>query len=518
MDSQDWAGAQPILEAIVQQAPNDLASSIKLADVLFRQGRLQASTRPLLQALSCLPRDAPLITDLTQHLIVRGQTLAARACLDMLDQAPNPPAALCVAQANLRYMLGQFPEALVLIERAIEAGADGPGEMRLYGMMLHFNGRTDAACAVFEDCLRRWPLYGDVVAALVDLRKQRPDANLLPQLLEQLQQLPEQPDDPAQAFVRAEFEYAAFKTLDDLGRHEQAWLALERCNGLMKRLNPYDAQAEEATVDALTRLSPPRKAIVHREPPEGPTPIFIVGMPRSGTTLMDRVLSSHSQVASAGEIVDFWRQVHWAADVVPTTGHSLLRVAQRSADIDFALLGQRYLKQTQWMARGRRFYVDKLPGNIQLIAFIRRALPHAPILHMSRDPMDTCFSNFKAMFGNVSPYSYDLGALAHYYLLYTRLVKHWHETLPGAMLDVPYASLVRDPETVVRQVLSHCGLEVEDACLRPEQNPGPVATRSSAQVRESIHTKGLGRWHDYAGHLEPLREALSAGGCPVGLR
>lgn len=517
MDTRDWSGAQPILEEILRQAPNDLASSIKLADVLFRQGRLQASTQPLLKALGCLPRDAPLITDLTQHLIARGQTLAARACLDMLDQAPDPPAALRVVQANLRYMLGQFPEALGHIEKAIEAGADGPGEMRLYGMMLHFNGRTDAACAVLEDCLRRWPQYGDVVAMLVDLRKQRPDANRLPQLLEQLQQLPEQPDDPDQALVRSEFEYAVFKTLDDLGNREQAWLALERCNGLMRRLNPYDPQMEEATVDALTGLPPPGRAIAHRDLPEGPTPIFIVGMPRSGTTLMDRILSSHSQVASAGEIVDLWRQVHWAADVIPATGQSLRRVAERSQAIDFAVLGQRYLQQTQWMARGRPFYVDKLPGNIQLVAFIRRALPHAPILHMTREPMDTCFSNFKAMFGNISSYSYDLGALAHYYLQYARLVKHWHRTLPGAMFDVSYSSLVRDPETVVRQVLSYCGLEVEEACLRPERNADPVATRSSAQVRESINTKGLGRWLDYARQLEPLREALTAGGCSIDL-
>ena len=517
MDNQDWGAAQPILEAIVQQAPNDLASSIKLADVLFRQGRLQASTRPLLQALSCLPRDAPLITDLTQHLIARGQTLAARACLDMLDQAPNPPAALCVVQANLRFMLGQYADALALIQKAVRAGADGPGELRLYGMMLHFSGQTDAASAVLEDCLRRWPLYGEAVTTLVDLRKQRADAHRLPQLLEQLQQLPEQPDDRDQAFVRAQFEYAVFKTLDDLGRHEQAWPALERCNALMERLNPYRAAMEEATVDALTGLQPPGHAIASDALPAGPTPIFIVGMPRSGTTLLDRILSSHSQVASAGEIVDFWRQLHWVADVIPTSGESLQRVAQRTADIDFAQLGQRYLKQTQWMAGGRPFYVDKLPGNIQLVAFIRRALPHAPILHMTRDPMDTCFSNFKAMFGNISPYSYDLGALAHYYHLYTRLVRHWHETMPGAMMDVSYSSLVRHPETVVRQVLSHCGLEVEEACLRPERNAAPVATRSSAQVRESINTNGLDRWRDYARQLEPLREALAAGGGSVAL-
>ncbi|SEI69346.1 Sulfotransferase family protein [Frateuria terrea] len=515
MDDQDWQGAQTVLEAIVRQAPNDLASSIRLADTLFRQGQLQASTRPLLQAMRCLPRDAPLITDLTQHLIARGQTNAARACLDMLEQAPNPPAPLRVVQANLRLMLGQFREALALIEKAVEAGADGPGEMRLHGMLLHFNGRSEAACSVLEECLRRWPQYGEAAATLVDLRKQRPDVHRLPQLLEQLQLLPERPEDPGQALVRAEFEYAVFKTLDDLDRPEQAWQALSRCNALMHRLNPYRADMEEATVDALVHMTLPRQGTAEPVRPEGPTPIFIVGMPRSGTTLLDRILSSHSQVASAGEIVDFWRQLHWVADVVPANDGSLLRIARQGDDIDFEQLGLRYLKQTQWMARGRRFYVDKLPGNIQLVAFIRRALPHAPVLHMVRDPMDTCFSNFKAMFGNISPYSYDLKALAHYYLLYTRLVKHWHETLPGAMLDVSYASLVRSPETVVRQVLSHCGLEVEEACLRPERNADPVATRSSAQVRESIHMKGLGRWRDYALQLEPLREALAAGGCSV---
>jgi len=145
-----------------------------------------------------------------------------------------------------------------------------------------------------------------------------------------------------------------------------------------------------------------------------------------------------------------------------------------------------------------------------MVAFIRRALPHAPILHMVREPMDTCFSNFKAMFGNISSYSYDLGALAHYYGQYARLAHHWRASIPGAMLDVSYASLVRDPETTLREVLQYCGLTFEAGCLRPELNSTPVATPSSAQVRESIHTRGMGQWRHYAKHLKSLQLAIVA--------
>lgn len=505
IQAQQFDDARVALEAILRQAPHDLASSIDLSDVLFRAGRLQASTQPLLQAMHRLPRNAPLILLLVQHLIARGEILAARACLDLLAQAPQPPPDLLVAQANLRFALGEIAPAKALIERAIAAGADAPGEMHLHAMLLQFSGDVGGACAVLERCLERWPQFGDAAMVLVNLRKQTPASNRLEQWQEQLRLLSAKPA-ASTTFVRAEFEYAVFKTLDDLGRHGDAWAALARCNALMSGLNPYNAAAEEAVTDALIgRTSAPAKE--HRTF-DGPTPIFIVGMPRSGTTLLDRILSSHSKVASAGEIIDFWRQLHWVADVPPAKAKGLLKVIERSADLDYRELGARYLKQTQWRAQGRDYYIDKLPANIQLVPFIRRALPHAPILHMVRNPMDTCFSNFKAMFGNVSPYSYNLGALAHYYGQYARLVRHWHSALPGAMLDVSYADLVRDPDATVSSVLVHCGLGVEEACLRPERNAAPVATPSSAQVREPIHTRGLDQWRHYAPQLEPLRRAL----------
>jgi tetratricopeptide (TPR) repeat protein len=519
IDTQQWAAAQATLESLVQRAPHDAAACIELSDVMFRRGRVRASTRPLLQVLDRLPKDAPLIIALVQRLMARGEILAARKCLDFLALAPEPPPELSVAQAHLRFAIGEIPMAKALMERAMAEGVDSPGEHHMYAMLLQFSGEIDRACEVLEKCLQRWPHFGDAAMVLVNLRKQKPESNRLAFVQEQLRQLPQGSKDPGDKFVRAEFEYAQFKVLDDLGRHDEAWSALARCNALMHEINPYNAAGEAAVAEALIGMP---AAIGKDSPgsvpiPEGPTPIFIVGMPRSGTTLLDRMLSSHSEVVSAGEIIDFWRQLHWVADVAPARTDGLLKIIQRSQDIDFAELGARYLKQTQWRAQGRRFYIDKLPTNIQMVAFIRRALPHAPILHMVREPMDTCFSNFKAMFGNVSPYSYDLQALAHYYGQYARLADHWRSRIPGAMLDVPYASLVRDTKATMRQVLEHCGLEVEQACLQPERNAAPVATPSSAQVREAIHTRGIDQWRQYATQLEPLRRALAGQPLPAAM-
>ncbi|WP_447731552.1 tetratricopeptide repeat-containing sulfotransferase family protein [Rhodanobacter soli] len=515
IDNRQWEAAQVALEALARHVPDDVSVLLELADVLFQRGQLRASTALLLRVARRLPRDAPFIVSVAQRLVAVGETLAARSCLDLLSQAPALPPELLVGQAHLRFMLGEIAPARALMERAMAAGIDTPGEQHLYAMLLQFDGDLDKACAVLEGCLRRWPHFGDAAMVLVNLRKQKPEANQLAFVQEQLQRLPPHDQKPDAMSVRAEFEYAQFKILDDLKHHEEAWPALARCNALMHELNPYDATGEAAVTDALIDMPRPNDRTATprcRSSSDGPVPIFIVGMPRSGTTLLDRMLSAHSAVVSAGELIDFWRQLHWQADVTPARTDGLREVIRHSTELDYAELGARYLQQTRWRAQGRAYYIDKLPANIQMVAFIRRALPHAPILHMVRDPIDTCFSNFKAMFGNVSSYSYDLQALAHYYGEYARLTRHWHDRLPGAMFDVSYASLVRDPESTLRGVLEHCGLSLEENCLHPELNASPVATPSSAQVRESIHTRGLGQWRHYAKQLEQLRLAIGAPG------
>jgi len=512
MAAGQWDAAQAAFEELARRVPHDVSLRMELADLMLRRGQMRAATSQLLQAVPALPNNAPLIAELAWRLSMIGEIQAARACAEHLERAPHPPGRVLAEQAHLRWMLGDIPAARARMDLAVAAGIESRTEYYLHAMLLQFTGQLAEAESVLLETLQRWPDHGEAAVILANLRKQTASANHLDLLQKLLGHLPGGTGMQA-GLVRAKFESAIFKILDDLGHHDEAWLALERSNALMHSFLPYDAGSEAALTDALIEVS---ATIANATPAvfEGPMPIFIVGMPRSGTTLLDHMLSAHSAVTSAGEINDFQRQLHWVADVSPHGNQSLLKILEHIGQLDFHALGARYLLQTQWRARGRRYFIDKLPINVRMVPFIRRALPQAPILHLVRDPMDVCYSNFKIMFGSASPYCYDMQTLGHYYKQYTRLTNHWREALPGAMLDIPYASLVHDPRSIMHQVLGHCGLEIEETCLRPELNTSPVATPSSAQVRESIHTRSIAQWRHYEKQLEPLRQALVAAGLP----
>lgn len=511
IQSQHWEAAEASFRELIKREPQEPHARMGLANLILQRGGLREYTQQLLAAMPVLTDEPPLLIEMVRRLFFGGEIVAARHCLDRLESLPNPSAPLLGEQAQLRWMLGEISEAMTCMERAVKAGVDDPNHHYLYAMLLQFTGKIDQAEAVLVACVRRWPRFGDAAVALANLRPQGPDANHIDMLRALSRNIPLDSQSPDRRFARAGLESALFKELDDLGRYDEAWQVLSRSNALMHAIDPYDEAGETAITNALIRLS--EGGDVKRDGPAyrfaAPMPIFIVGMPRSGTTLLDRMLSSHSQVVSAGEINDFRRQLRWMTDVPPGGVPSMLEVFRRSEHIDFAELGARYLEQTQWRAQGRHFYIDKLPINVRMVPFIRRALPQAPILHLVRDPMDVCFSNFKAMLGHVSAYSYDMSSLAHYYSQYVRLVKHWHAVFPNAMFDVSYTELVLDTEATLRKVLAHCGLEWEEACLSPEQNRAPVATPSSSQVREPIYTRSLGEWQRYAAQLEPLRRMIA---------
>ncbi|MDA3913042.1 MAG: sulfotransferase [Oleiagrimonas sp.] len=503
--------AQSSLESLLQHNPADAHARLALAQVVLQRGQLRAATGHLLHIVQALPNDAPLIIQLVPLLHLTGEIVAARSCLDHLARAPNPPPRVLAAQANLRWILGEIETAARWMDRAVQAGVDSPDERYLQALLHQFTGDMERAASELESCLQRWPGFGAAAVVLANLPTRESAQSRLAFLEAQLARIPEATGSVHEKRVRAEYASAFFTLLDGLGRQDEAWQALQQSNAVMHELLPYDAGEEVAIIDTILEAAASLCALGADAQPRhaGPMPIFIVGMPRSGSTLLERMLSNHSQVASTGEINDFMCQLHWTTDVAPGGMRSMQEIFRRSPGIDFAQLGARYLEQTQWRAQGNTHFIDKMLINIQAVPLIRRALPEAPILHLVRDPMDVCFSNLKANFGLSSPYSYDMLAMAHYHDQHARLVAQWHASQPGAMLDVHYSDLVHSPEATLRSVLAHCGLEPEVACLRPEHNTAPVATRSSPQVREAIHTRSIAQWQRYARQLEPLRKALA---------
>jgi hypothetical protein len=240
-------------------------------------------------------------------------------------------------------------------------------------------------------------------------------------------------------------------------------------------------------------------------------------MPRSGTTLVERILSSHPEVHSAGELENFPLAVkHASGSATPSlTDPDTIR---RASDLDWRALGNRYIQGTRMLTGGKPRFVDKLPHNFLYAGHIARALPNASIICLRRGPMDTCLGNFRQLFSLVSPYydySFDLLDTGRYYLLFDRLMAHWETTMPGRILRVDYEDLVDHQEDVTRRLLAHCRLPWNDACLRFEENALPVSTASAVQVRAPMFRSSLQRWKRYEPQLQPLRTLLEAGGAKV---
>ena len=499
----DHDKARSALESILASRPEQIAPRMLLSGVLLAQGKVRAATAQLLACAQSLPReDAWSAYRVAQALSQLGEVQAARACLRHPSLAATRSGSLLAAIAHLYQGLGLDAEALQLMDRARAAGFDNPDFRYFRALQLQFNGRLAEAEAEMEASLRMGPTFGRAALSLARIRRQSPGSNHIDFIRGRLANVEQGSED------HAAFEFALHKELDDLGEHDDAWAALERGNAVMAKRLPYDLAAEERLFAGVMRRFDAGFTARPAAQRHGAMPVFVVGMPRSGTTLLERILGNHPQVASAGELTDMPRQLRWTAD-----SHGFALVDEKLLDavpnLDFAMLGRRYLEESLWRARGRRYYVDKLPPNFMLVGCIRRALPGAKVIHMSRAPIEICFSNYRAMFGDAYAYSYDFRRLAHHHRLYRKLMRHWQQTVPGFVLELAYADLVLETEATCRRLLDFCGLPFEPGCLDHTRNPASVATLSSAQVRQPIHARGLDEWQRYARQLQPLVEMLA---------
>jgi hypothetical protein len=445
------------------------------------------------------------IAAVTLRLIAVGEYERAAEVIGKIDPARVPAPGFLVELSQQLGLLERHEDALRYLDAAIAQGlqADSIGYLR--GNTLKFLGRIPEAAQEYEASLARNPDFAYAHWALAYLGIGGDAHGRIDRIRASVARLPA--GHPDACYLH----YALFRELDSLDDTAAAWPALAEGARLKHAASSYDGDAEARLFDRLRRATPPAFAEPGAGADEGPVPVFILGLPRTGTTLLERILGGNPSIVLCGELQDFRMQLKWAAD--QTSPGFLDAVAiERLAGIDYAGLGRRYLGHVAWRAPGASHFSDKNPGNFMLAGPILRALPRAKILHLRRAPMDACFSNLKELFAaNSHPYSYAFGDLAAHQRNYAALMRHWHAIAPGRILDVHYEQMVSEPTRVTREVMAYLDLPYDEAQIRVENREAAVSTASSAQVRQPIHGRNVGGWKRYAAQLEPLRALLTAG-------
>lgn len=496
----DWASARNSLQLLLSRKPNHAAALMLLSYVESYLGHYRAARECALAVHALKPTSPRLVMELISRLRTFNESEAILQWIDALPplEQVTIPVLLTIA-AQLSY-LNEQERALRFLDEAYRGDPDYPPTLLARAQVLVYLGRFEQANADLQRCRARAP---DMAATYWHLSRMPRDVDTGDHV-DTLRRLIEMPARDPEHVALAGF--ALHNELDRRGDVDGAWQALERACKAKRALLSYDPAETRQLVDDLVAM--PIRATAGTEGTDpARVPIFIVGMHRSGTTLLEQLIDGNDAVRGVGELYDFTTQMRYATDhncrgVVDRT------IVERARSVDFAAVGRGYLEKMEWRLGRERCFTDKLPSNFLNIGFIAQALPQAKILHMVRDPVETCFSNLRELFSEANPYSYDPLELAAYHREYRRLMAHWHAVLPGRVLDVDYAELTRQPEATLRRVSEFCGLEFQPGMLDIRERKRGVATASAIQVRDGIVARKTPKWAPYADYLAPMISAL----------
>lgn len=485
----------------VSAQPNDAKAHEGLGAALHMIGQHEEAVTEHRKALALKPDYAEAHNSLGLALQALGRHGEALAHHERaLAIAPGYAA----AHNNLGLALqaiNRHEEAIEHFRRAVALRPESAAQGNM-GLAFQEIGRIEDARLAFERAVELDPRNARLLRNLADCKTFAPDDPqwaLMESLARDVALLPED--------EQRQLHFALGKALEDVGEYKRSFQHLLAGNRLMRDRIGYVEPAVLAEFDRI-RAAFPQELMAQRAGRGHPSaaPIFILGMPRSGSTLIEQVLASHPSVFGAGERLDFSQE---AAGLTGPDGRRFPEVASSLSDKDLRELGARYVRSVSAAAPGAERVTDKLPFNFFFVGLIHLALPNARIIHTLRDPIDTCFSCFSKLFPGEHRGAYELAELGRYYRAYEKLMEHWRAVTPATvMLDVRYEDVVADLEPQARRILDHCGLEWNEGCLDFQGARRPVRTASAVQVRQPVHARSVGRWRPYGDMLAPLLKAL----------
>jgi tetratricopeptide (TPR) repeat protein len=490
----------------LKQSPEDVSALRLLAEIAIKLGVFEDAEQLLVRCLGLAP-DYHLARLNYAHVLNKQeksqQALVEIATLEKYQ--PNVPPQQ-ILKAAILVRLGQFEDAIALYDALINKL---PEQANLYtsrGHALKTIGEQEAAIASYRQSIACAPSYGEAYWSLANLKTFRFEQFEI-QLMKKQMEIKQ-----LTALDRINVCFALGKALEDNKEFEQSFHYYKLGNKFKHSIERYDADETTALIErTITTCQSPIFENNAEQGCSNADPIFIVGLPRSGSTLLEQILASHSLVDGTKELPDIIAMVRKLSD--RKKRHEISKYPEVIATLPSEqriALGNEYINKTRIHRGDAPFFIDKMPNNFAHIGLIKLILPNAKIIDARRQPMSACFSSFKQLFSTGQAFSYDLENIARYYQDYLHLMDHWHKVLPDEVLTVSYEDVVNDFENQVRQVLNFCGLPFEQNCLEFYNNARAVNTASSEQVRQPINTKGLDAWKPFEAFLTPLQNKLSS--------
>lgn len=501
--------AEAVCRKFLLQQPQHIQAMRLLADIGMRLGILEDAEFLLESAAAFAPDDLQVQIDYVQVLRKRQKFQAAlQQAQQLLDEHPKNlrVRSLCAIE---HMQTGDFTRAMTLLDEVLEKLPTDPHTLVTYGHALKTSGNAGAAVDRYRQAISSQPLHGESYYSLANLKVYEFEN----QEVDRMQALEKNED---LGFMdRVYLNFALAKAFEDRRDYEVAFQHYAQGNRLKKEHSRYDAQQMHEELTASQQLCDATFFADRAEFGSATAdPIFVVGLPRAGSTLLEQILASHSQVDGTLELPNILSlsqrlRRRGASDRGVQTQTNYPAVLGQLTSQQCVEFGEAFIADTQIHRAGAAFFIDKMPNNFRHIALIKLIMPNAKVIDARREPMACCFSGFKQLFAEGQEFTYDLTDIGRYYRDYVELMAHWDEVLPGFVLRVQHEDVVADLETQVRRMLDFCRLPFEESCLRYYETERDVRTPSSEQVRKPIFTDSLEQWRHFEPWLEPLKVALN---------